>query len=72
MGTAGTDIALETADIALMADDLAKLPVTIRFAREADRKRRRVTDALFHSYEVAVYKVLNHSTRRPMRLAQAL
>lgn len=37
MGTAGTDVALETADIALMADDLAKLPVTIRFARKAER-----------------------------------
>lgn len=37
MGTAGTDVALETADIALMADDLSKLPVTIRFARKAER-----------------------------------
>lgn len=37
MGTAGTDVALETADIALMADDLSKLPVTIRFARRAER-----------------------------------
>src|SRR5690606_4034334 len=32
MGTAGTDVALETADIALMADDLSKLPETVRFA----------------------------------------
>jgi Cd2+/Zn2+-exporting ATPase len=36
MGTAGTDVALETADIAVMADDLSKLPVTIRFARKAE------------------------------------
>lgn len=35
MGAAGSDVALETADIALMADDLSKLPVTIRYARKA-------------------------------------
>ncbi|GIQ70567.1 cadmium-translocating P-type ATPase [Xylanibacillus composti] len=34
MGGAGTDTALETADIALMADDLAKLPYTIRLSRK--------------------------------------
>ncbi len=33
MGGAGTDTALETADIALMADDLSKLPYTIRLSR---------------------------------------
>ncbi|MFH1537835.1 MAG: heavy metal translocating P-type ATPase, partial [bacterium] len=33
MGTAGTDAALETADIALMADDLGKLPFAIRLSR---------------------------------------
>ncbi|MFX3637373.1 MAG: heavy metal translocating P-type ATPase [Candidatus Pristimantibacillus sp.] len=34
MGGAGTDTALETADIALMADDLGKLPYTIRLSRK--------------------------------------
>jgi Cd2+/Zn2+-exporting ATPase len=34
MGGAGTDAALETADIALMADDLEKLPYTIRLSRK--------------------------------------
>jgi Cd2+/Zn2+-exporting ATPase len=33
MGTAGSDTALETADIALMADDLSKLPYTVRLSR---------------------------------------
>ncbi len=35
MGVAGTDTALETADIALMADDLSKLPFTIKLSRKA-------------------------------------
>jgi Zn2+/Cd2+-exporting ATPase len=34
MGGAGTDTALETADIALMADDLRKLPYTIRLSKK--------------------------------------
>ncbi|RJR51759.1 MAG: cation-translocating P-type ATPase [Desulfobacteraceae bacterium] len=33
MGAAGTDIALETADIALMSDDLSKLPVAFNLSR---------------------------------------
>ena len=35
MGGAGTDTALETADIVLMADDLTSLPFTIRLSRAA-------------------------------------
>jgi Cd2+/Zn2+-exporting ATPase len=37
MGGAGTDVALETADVVLMADDLAQLPHTIGLARRARR-----------------------------------
>ncbi|EDL64286.1 cadmium-transporting ATPase [Bacillus sp. SG-1] len=37
MGGAGTDTALETADIALMGDDLRKLPFTVKLSRKALR-----------------------------------
>jgi Cd2+/Zn2+-exporting ATPase len=35
MGGAGTDTAIETADIALMGDDLRKLPFTVKLGRKA-------------------------------------
>jgi Cd2+/Zn2+-exporting ATPase len=35
MGAAGTDVALETADVALMADDLEKLAYALRLARRS-------------------------------------
>ncbi|ASS96645.1 hypothetical protein BS1321_23700 [Peribacillus simplex NBRC 15720 = DSM 1321] len=35
MGGAGTDTAMETADIVLMADNLEKLPHTIKLSRKA-------------------------------------
>jgi Cd2+/Zn2+-exporting ATPase len=36
MGAAGTDVALETADVALMQDDLPKLAEAVRLSREAE------------------------------------
>ncbi len=35
MGSAGTDVALETADVALMADDLSKLVFAVALSRQA-------------------------------------
>lgn len=37
MGAAGTDTAIETADVALMKDDLRKLPEFLRLSRRASR-----------------------------------
>jgi Cd2+/Zn2+-exporting ATPase len=40
MGVAGTDAALETADVALMADDLRKVPFALRLGRATLRNIR--------------------------------
>lgn len=37
MGAAGSDVALETADVALMADDLAQLPLAVGLSRSTSR-----------------------------------
>lgn len=37
MGAAGTDVALEAADVALLSDDLERLPETYSLARQANR-----------------------------------
>ena len=37
MGAAGADVALETADVALMQDDLPKLAEAVRLSRSAER-----------------------------------
>lgn len=37
MGAAGTDVALETADIVLMGDDLTKLPYLLKLVRKAKK-----------------------------------
>jgi Cd2+/Zn2+-exporting ATPase len=37
MGAVGTDVAIETADIALMTDELAKIPAVVRLSRKALR-----------------------------------
>jgi len=37
MGAAGTDTAIETADVALMDDDLRKIPLFIQLSRDTSR-----------------------------------
>ena len=56
MGSAGTDAALETADIALMGDDLTRLPLMFRTARKAERIIK--TNIVFSLVTKAVFVVL--------------
>lgn len=55
MGAAGTDVALETADVVLMADDLSKIPYAIRLSQRA---RRIVTQNLSFSLGVIIVLVI--------------
>ena len=54
MGGAGTDVALETADVVLMADDLVNLPFASGVARSA---RRTVWQNLAFSIVVIVFVI---------------
>lgn len=54
MGAGGSDVALETADVALMADDLRALPFAIALSREA---RRIIRQNLFVSLGMVVVLV---------------
>ncbi len=55
MGAAGSDAALETADVVLMADDLAKLPYAIELSR---RTRRAIRQNLAFALTVIAVLVL--------------
>jgi Cd2+/Zn2+-exporting ATPase len=52
MGAAGSDVALEAADVALMSDDLAKLPFAIRLGR-ATRANVRVNVSVAFGLKLA-------------------
>ncbi len=56
MGGAGTDVALETADVALMADDLSRLPYVVDLAKRA---RRIVWQNIGFSLAVIVVLILS-------------
>jgi Zn2+/Cd2+-exporting ATPase len=60
MGGAGTDVALETADVVLMADDLTKLPYAIDLSR---RTRRTIRQNLVFSLAVIGTLVVATLTR---------
>lgn len=59
MGGAGTAVALETADVALMADDLGKLPFAVGLSRAA---RRAIRQNLFVSLAVIAVLMLATTT----------
>ena len=60
MGGAGTDVALETADVVLMADDLTKLPYAVALSR---RTRRTIRQNLAFSLGVIVVLAVATLTR---------
>jgi Zn2+/Cd2+-exporting ATPase len=60
MGGAGTDVALETADVVLMADDLTRLPYAIDLSR---RTRRTIRQNLGFSLSVIAVLVVATLTR---------
>ncbi|HEX7243577.1 MAG TPA: heavy metal translocating P-type ATPase, partial [Longimicrobiaceae bacterium] len=63
MGAGGTDVALETADIALMADDLSRLATTIRLARKAERIiRANIAFSLLTKAVFVVLAVMGYAT----------
>lgn len=63
MGSAGTDVALETADIALMSDDLTRLATAIHIARRAERIIRvNIAFALLSKAAFVVLAVLGLAT----------
>lgn len=83
MGAAGTDAAIEAADVALMADDLEKLSYVVRLGRQARRISRQniafsllvlgvlVPTALLGALTVAV-AVLAHETSELLAVANGL
>lgn len=54
MGAAGSDVALETADVALMADDLSRLPFTVGLSRHT---RNIIRQNLFVSLGIVAFLV---------------
>lgn len=63
MGAAGSDAALETADLVLMSDDLSRLPFVIRLSRSTLRAiQENITIALGLKAIFLVLAVLGHAT----------
>jgi Cd2+/Zn2+-exporting ATPase len=63
MGAAGTDAAIETADVALMRDDLQQLPVAVALGRRASRIiRTNIALSLATKVVFLVFAVLGYAT----------
>jgi Cd2+/Zn2+-exporting ATPase len=83
MGAAGTDVALETADVALMADDLERLSYALTLAQSAQRLTRQnlalsigvisvlVVGALIGSFSLPI-AVLGHELSEFLVIANGL
>jgi Cd2+/Zn2+-exporting ATPase len=63
MGAAGSDAALETADIALMGDDLSRIPFALRLSRATLRNiKANVTVSLLLKFVFLVLAITGHAT----------
>jgi Cd2+/Zn2+-exporting ATPase len=63
MGAAGSDVALETADVALMGDELAKIPYALRLSRATLRNvRTNVAVSVLLKLVFLVLAVTGHAT----------
>jgi Cd2+/Zn2+-exporting ATPase len=63
MGAAGSDVALETADVALMGDELAKIPYALRLSRATLRNvRTNVALSVLLKLVFLVLAVTGHAT----------
>jgi Cd2+/Zn2+-exporting ATPase len=63
MGGRGTDVALETADVVLLGDDLRRIPETVRLGRAARRTvRQNVAFALAVKAAVLLLALAGHAT----------
>ncbi|HEX2309643.1 MAG TPA: heavy metal translocating P-type ATPase [Vicinamibacterales bacterium] len=63
MGAAGSDAALETADIALMGDDLSRIPFALRLSRATLRNiKTNVTVSLLLKFVFLVLAITGHAT----------
>ena len=67
MGAAGTDVALETADIVLMADDLKNIPYVIRLSRAT--RRTLIVNLGFALFMIALMLVAIFARDLPLPLA---
>ena len=55
MGGCGTDVALEAADVVLMADDLSRLPFAVKAARKT---RSIILQNVFASMSIVVFLIV--------------
>ncbi|NJN96766.1 MAG: heavy metal translocating P-type ATPase, partial [Anaerolineales bacterium] len=67
MGAAGTDVALETADVVLMADDLSNIPYLIALSRET--RKTLIVNLGFAMAAIAIMIVAIFSANMPLPLA---
>jgi len=66
MGGAGTDVALETADLVLMGDDLSKLPYALSLSRATQRTLRVNLTIAFAAIAVMIATILTAGIPLPL------